>query len=279
MTSRGNIELDRFLPQEIAGYRKIGPDVQHTPDDLYQYIDGGAELFISYGFRDMAGRQYARAEDPDDTITVDIFDMGHSFNAFGVFSQGCETIQTTIGQASQYAGGLLTLWKGRFYISIMGFPGTEQKKEVVFTLAQGIARSIPEEGAYPPVIALLPPQGLVPASIRYFHHHTWQNSHFFISSENILHIDNHTEAVLARYKEEDSTYLVMAILYPEITKARAAHRSFLEKYLPGAGGDIKKRDDGRWTGCRLQEKLLIVVFNAASPEKIDHVFANVGKVK
>jgi hypothetical protein len=161
----------------------------------------------------------------------------------------------------------------------MGFPETQQKKEAVFTLAHGIAGSIPEEGAYPPVIAFLPPQGLVPASIRYFRHHTWQNSHFFISSENILDIDNSTEAALARYKEADVTYFVMVILYPEITKAKAAHRGFLEKYLPGVGGDIKKRDDGRWTGCRLEEKLLIIVFNAASPEKINHVFAEVVKVK
>lgn len=277
MTLPGNIDLERLLPQDIGGYKKIGQDVQHSPDDLYQYIDGGAELFISYDFRSMSGRQYARAEDLDDTITVDIFDMGNSFNAFGVFSQGCETIQPAIGQGSQYIGGVLTLWKGQFYISIMGFPETQKKKEAIITLGQEIARSIPEEGAYPPIISLLPESGLVKASVRYFRHHTWQNSHFFISSENILNIDNSTEAVLARYKEADATYFIMLILYPEMKKAEAAHRSFLENYLSGAGSDVMKLEDGRWTGCRSLGKLLAIVFNAALAEKINQVFTDVGK--
>ena len=103
-------------------------------DNLYDYINGGAELYLSYGFNKVINRTYLRPEQPD--IVVDLFDMGTSQNAYGVFSHSMETVDAAYGQGSQYSEGLLLFWKDRYYVSIMSYPETTESKKALLALGQ-----------------------------------------------------------------------------------------------------------------------------------------------
>lgn len=252
-----------FLPSEIGGWKKAGPPRTYDKTNLYDYIDGGAELYISYNFQKLLAVRY-KGED-DEEIVIDIFDMGNSYNAFGVFSHGREREDGLVGQGSEYGGGLLTFWKDRYYISVMAYPETEKKKELVLELGRKLDKAIPAEGALPPVLALLPAENLVRDSIRYFHHYIWLNSHFFIASENILLIDDETQAVLAKHRSGDKDFHLLVVLYPDAGRAQKAGESFLREYLPDAHDGMAELPDGRWTGCRCEDRLLSIVFNA--PDK------------
>ncbi len=251
------------LPAEAGGWKKAGPPETYDKTNLYDYIDGGAELYISYNFQKLLAVRY-KGED-DEEIVIDIFDMGNSHDAFGVFSHGREREDGFVGQGSEYGGGLLTFWKDRYYVSIMAYPETEKKKELVLDLGKTLAAAIPAEGKLPAVVALLPAENLVRDSIRYFHHYIWLNSHFFIASENILQIDDETQAVLAKYKAGDKTFHLLIAIYPDAQKAKTAGESFLRNYLPDARDGMAELPDGRWTGFRLEDRLLGIVFNA--PDK------------
>ncbi|MCK4890483.1 MAG: hypothetical protein KAS97_11180, partial [Candidatus Aminicenantes bacterium] len=72
------------LPKDISGWKKSSTEGYYTPENLFEYINGNAELFISYGFRDLITFTYKKDESTE--ITVDIFDMGNPANAYGVFS-------------------------------------------------------------------------------------------------------------------------------------------------------------------------------------------------
>ncbi|HLP48515.1 MAG TPA: DUF6599 family protein, partial [Candidatus Kapabacteria bacterium] len=175
-------ELSTVLPTEIDGWKKAGKDTFYNPENLFKYIDGGAELYISYNFQQTLAQKYTL--DEENEITVDIFDMENSFNAFGIFAHSSETPDAAadrIGQGSEYASGLLTFWKDKFYISILAYPETAEKKNIVLKLGRALAAAIPTEGPLPPIISLLPKENLVPASTRYFYHYIWLNSHYFIS--------------------------------------------------------------------------------------------------
>ncbi len=251
------------LPAEAGGWKKAGPPETYDKTNLYDYIDGGAELYISYNFQKLLAVRY-KGED-DEEIVIDIFDMGNSHDAFGVFSHGREREDGFVGQGSEYGGGLLTFWKDRYYVSIMAYPETEKKKEIVLDLGKTLAAAIPGEGKLPAVVALLPAENLVRDSIRYFHHYIWLNSHFFIASENILQIDDETQAVLAKYKAGDKTFHLLIAMYPDAQMAQTAGESFLRNYLPDARDGMAELPDGRWTGFRLEDRLLGIVFNA--PDK------------
>lgn len=254
--------IARYLPDAPEGWTVSGKDKEYGRKNLYEYIDGGAELYLSYDFQKVVNRIYTAQGQPD--ILLDLFDMGSSQNAFGVFSHAREVVDTTFGQGSQYTAGLLMFWKNRFFVSILASPETDGSKEAVFDLAGRIDRMIEDEGPLPEILTLLPKGGLVEESIRYFRHYIWVNFYYYIADENILHIDDKTDAVLAKYGEGEDRALLLLVQYTSSEAARMAHDDFVDAYLPELSGRFAVQiEDGTWTGCRIEETLLIVVFNAS----------------
>jgi len=256
--------LSDLLPGEINGWKKQEDQV-YNKETLYEYINGGAELYISYGFKEVLSRKYSKPNQPD--ILVEIFDMGSSTNAYGIFSHSREEIDTTFGQGSQYTFGLMLFWKDQYLISILASPETEESKQAVFTLAQTIEDAIPDEGQIPEIIKLLPQENLILESIRYFRHYIWLNSHYYIADQNILIIDDNTHAVLAKYLKNGKQSILLLVNYPNGTKAIKAYNNFKQHYLPELiNKNIVKMEDGTWTGCRLDDNLISIVFNAVEKE-------------
>jgi hypothetical protein len=268
-------EFYQKLPDTIAGWKKAAPPILYTPENLFTYIDGGAELFLSYKFQKALSLKYK--DRADNEIGVDIFDMGFSHDAFGVFAHSRETIDSRFGQGCEYAAGLLTFWKDRYYVSILAYPETAGKKEVVFRLGREIAGAIKSEGALPPIIALLPAENLIPETVRYFHHYIWLNSFCFVSNENILNIGNDTPAALGKYRQGGGTFFLLLVRYPDEARARTAFDQFRHKQLQDSPQGLRQAQDGRWTGCQSQGDLFSAVFNAPDAQTVRTTLAKVKK--
>jgi hypothetical protein len=261
-------ELSTLLPDTVRGWQTTAADRIHSPENLFDYIDGGAELYLSYAFERLTSRTYSQAGQPD--VIVDLFDMGSSANAFGVFSHSAETADDTFGQGSESSEGLLVFWKDHYYVSILASPETAEAKEAVTELARYIDHAIPSTGPLPKILSLLPVESLQKRSVRYFHHYMWLNSHYFIADENILHIDDTTEVVLAKYGDREERSILLLVQYESAADARGGYESFLKHYLPDlADKAIIQIEDDTWAGCRLDGRLLTVVL-AAPTEQTAH---------
>jgi hypothetical protein len=269
-------DIAQKLPEAIGGFKNTGAAAPHTPGNLSDYIDGGAELYLSYNFKNAVSQKYKGAA--SDEITVDIFEMGSSFDAFGVFAHSRETADRTIGQGSEYAAGLLTFWKDRYYVSILAYPETPAKKEIVLSLGRTIADAIPRQGALPPVLALLPPSGLAPETVRYFHHYIWLNSFQFVSNDNVLDIGPDTPAALGTYKNGTARLFLLVVQYPTTARADAASTRFRKAILAGAAGDLRETKGpkgSRWTGLQRRGDVVAVVLNAPSADAVRQMFAQI----
>jgi hypothetical protein len=261
-------EWESVLPDHIGGWKAVtGGTKRFDRETLYDYIDGGAELYLSYGFEKLISTSYIREGDTD--IVVDVFDMKTSYNAYGVFTHSREVVESEFGQGSQYTEGLLLFWKGRYYVSILASPETKASKETAFELARIIENRIPTDGPLPGILELLPKDGLVEESVRFFRHYIWLNSHYYIADENILHIDENTDAVLAKYEtgsrapEDPERDILLIVRYPDVASARSAYASFVESYLPELNDrTVVRIEDGTWSGCRLDGEVISVVFNS-----------------
>jgi len=263
---RSLTEFPQHLPARINGWEKSPEITFYTPKNLYEYIDGGAELYISYSFKQLLAMTYRKEGFPE--IVVDIFDMGCAADAFGVFVHGSENVDRSIDRdvESESAAGLLTFWKGQYYISILAYPESAEKKQTVLALGKHIAGLIVRSGEKPALLNRLPAENRVSGSTRYFHHYVWLNSLYYISDSNILLIDENTEVVMAGYT--DQSYVLLAA-YPDKKRAKAAYRNFLAIYLSGTPNPVKKRVDGHWTGCRLTGRMVAAVFNAPSARQVE----------
>lgn len=254
------------VPQKTGNWAISEKDNKFDKQKLYEYIDGGAELYLSFGFKKAYNRTLSAVGQPD--MIVDIFDMGSAKNAFGVFTYSREVIDTTFGQGSQYTTGLLQFWKDRYYVSILASPETEQSKQAIFTMAEKIDLAIGEKGDLPTILKLLPPDSLDQASVRYFFHSAWLNSYYFISNENILNINDDTEVVLAKYRQNDKRQILLIVKYPNQKFAETAQRQFAKQYFATPPAEnIFQLENKKWLGYELIDKHFVAVFDGL--EKAD----------
>lgn len=259
----GDTDLGALLPKEINGWTVAGEDNLYDPETIFDYINGAGEIYRAYNFKSLLARQYSREGQPN--IIADLFDMGSAKDAYGIFTHSLEEEDVSIGQGATYMGGLLSFWKDRFFVSLYAEEETEEAKEALFSLAKEVAVSIKDEGQIPDIISFFPPENLDRTKIRYFHSYIILNYHFFMADENILYLDQETDAALGLYEHNGERSYLLLVRYTGKEKAKAAMDNFLKVYMPDADETaMVKTEDGKWTAARLNGDLLSVIFNARS---------------
>ena len=255
------MEMADFVPA-AAGEWPAEREGEYFPGEaIFTYMNGAGEVYRSYDFRTLFVRTFAKSG--REPITVELFDMGGAADAFGVFSRNRRGADVGVGQGSEYDSGYLLFWRGRYFVAVYAFEEDEETKEVVFELGRAIAEAIGEDGPLPGLLSLLPADGLVPDSERYFHLHTCLNHHYYLSDANLLGLGPETEAAIAEYGPEGGRYRLLLVRYPDAAAAEVSQARLNEEYLrAGGNGEPVKIEDGSWAAARTTGELLALVLDA-----------------
>lgn len=110
------VELLRSAP--AAALTVVEGPKGYAPSTLFEILDGGAPLYLDYGFVAMARVRFGLDDAPGSLVTVDVFDMGTPLGAFGVFrSIRPEAAPDRAWGAEGYRDGrVAAAWKGRIYV-------------------------------------------------------------------------------------------------------------------------------------------------------------------
>jgi hypothetical protein len=255
-----------FMPGQIDGWVLQETRQIETSDDLYDYIDGGAELYLSYGFIRASGYRYVKENQPD--ITAEIFEMKNPADAFGVYSQTRDRDEYDFGQGSYYVSGALFFWKGKYWINIITSETTTESEDCIKKIAKYIDNTITETGELPVVLSFLPKDGLVKGGLLYFHHYIWLNAYYFISTENVLDIDSTVQAVIAKYGPPENRLYLLIVKYPGNSEAENAFKKFSAALFPeGLKEGACKNKYGKWFTAEKHNSYIIAVFNGNSREE------------
>ncbi len=270
----GDTDLGALLPKEINGWSVAGEDKLFDTETIFDYINGAGEIYRAYNFRSLLARQYSREGQPN--IIADLFDMGSAEDAYGIFTHSLEEEDVSIGQGATYMEGLLSFWKDRFFVSLYAEEETAEAKDALFSLAKTVASSIRNKGPIPDIVSLFPPKDLDKTKIRYFHNYIILNYHFFMADENILYLDQETDAALGLYEHNGERSYLLLVRYTGKEKAKAAMDNFLKVYMPDADETaMVKTEDGKWTAARLSGDYLSVIFNARSESQAKEILDSV----
>ncbi len=270
------VDLSVLLPKEIQEWKVEEEDKLFDPETIFDYINGAGEVYRAYNFKSLLARQFARDGQPN--IIADLFDMGSAKDAYGIFTHSLEEGDVGIGQGSAYQGGLLSFWKDRFFVSLYSEEETAEAKEALFFLAKEVASSIKDEGKIPEIVSLFPPENLDRTKIRYFHSYIILNYHFFVADENILYLDQETDAALGLYEHNGERSYLLLVRYSGEEKAVKAFDNFRKIYMPDADRrHMVKTEDGKWSAARVEGDLLSVIFNALTDSQAKELLDKVKK--
>ena len=112
--AHAQVSLDCHL---APGWEAAGPVRQYTADNLYDYKDGAADGYLSYGFARMFTID---CKSGGDTLTIDLSEMNDADAAYGLFTANRDPRLTIapIGMGGQIQPQSATFAKGKYYVEI-----------------------------------------------------------------------------------------------------------------------------------------------------------------
>lgn len=158
-----------LLPASISGWQRQEAPARYTPQTLYNYIDGQAEGFLAYGFRELAAARYAKGG--SGFITVDAYLMGNPLDAFGLYAgeryPGARLVQ--VGMQGYLTPEMLAFWKGSYFVRVSAVQAGKNVEPLLVAFGRTVASKLPAAGASAlQLLRRLPAKGKVPNSERYF---------------------------------------------------------------------------------------------------------------
>jgi len=139
-------ESSLLPPAEVMGdWKPAGPPAVYVPKDLFELINGGADLVIEYGFRKLHHAEYRKASDPKIHLNIDLYDMGSAEGAFGLFSyeRGDRPSNEAVGDEGVSFSASLAFRRGRFYVKIETTDLTGAAIRAARPIALHLASAIP----------------------------------------------------------------------------------------------------------------------------------------
>jgi hypothetical protein len=148
---------------EIKGWTPVSQVSTYGPDNLWEFIDGAAEQFLSYGFQELL---VCDLSDGKVTMTVHIYTMGNPLNAFGIYrserSGDCQLL--AIGaEAVVLPPYQCLMLKGSNYVKVEAFEG-EITQILGSALLKSIADALPGTDGFPDVFGIFPKENRIPHS-------------------------------------------------------------------------------------------------------------------
>ena len=294
------------LPKAIGFWTRSGNARIIDSHSIFDYMNGAGELYLAYGFSHLEVYEYT--SDREEGILAEVYVMHTSNDAFGLLSLdwGGEPVAIPFTQPFQsepsvappvralYGGGLLRICWDTFYARVMAYRETAESKKAVLSLGQAIAagRKRPTE---PELLKTLPitigaEWKLRQDRIGYFRSHLVLNSLYYLSHQNILHLDHSTEAVTAPYENRShdgatKRVQVLFVKYALPDRAGKALADFRKAYLPehqegldrsvtAGQRDFFKIEDG-WLGYALDGAGLAIVFECPNRESAQLIIKHI----
>jgi len=208
-----------MTPATVAGWQARDTGREFAGKGVFEALNGGAEIYLDYGFRRLLVREYQKSRRP--RLTLHLFEMASAPDAFGMFTHEREGIDAAVGEGGDYAGGLLRFWKGRHFVSILAPTETPEVKAVILALGRHVAAQIPAAGRRPPLLARLPVAGRRVGSERYLHTHAALMHHLRLGSVNVLGLDRRTAVAMGSYGK-DNPLRALVVRYPNAKRAELA---------------------------------------------------------
>ena len=149
-SAHAQVALDcHFAP----GWEASGPIRQFTAENLYDYKDGAADGYLSYGFARMSTID---CKSGADTLTIDVSEMNDADAAYGLFTANRDPKLpiAPIGMGGQIQPQSASFAKGKYYVEIVEVADNAEADHtaVMQALAAGIEKRL--EGRVTPPEAL-----------------------------------------------------------------------------------------------------------------------------
>lgn len=164
-----NLSSANFLPKKISSLamERSSKIRTFTGELLYEYIDGGAEIFHLYNFIEVATADYKYNETE---IVVDIYRFDNAIDAYGLFTMLRPDNPEVVHFGVEGFASVLSLdfVKGSFLVRLIGYDESAEIALALRNLAKEFNELIPGTTRRPEIFSLFPLNNKIGASDKYY---------------------------------------------------------------------------------------------------------------
>lgn len=250
---------------------KAGATKSFYKHDLYGHIDGGAELFLEFGFEKLLVQRYQK-----DTLEIDleIYEMTEPEAALGIYLMKCgrETPLAEIPARHTVNPFQLTVVKSNYFIQVNSFSGRKDLVPAMQSLVNQVLARIPDSEEIK-LFSYLPDSNLIGGSELLIRGQYALQPLYTLGEGDILKLDGKIYGVVGSYRIDSlESYTLMVIPYPDEETAMGVFENLeqnLDPYLEiidyDLTGFIFKDYQNRFGDVHLRNNILQIRFNL--PEK------------
>jgi hypothetical protein len=211
---------------EIPGWKLQEDNRVYNSNDLWELIDGAADIFLSYGFIDLHIAEYINK---DQIIRVELYRHSSTDNTYGIYSaeRMPDYPQVKIGSQGYKSQGVLNFLAGNYYVKIMSAGQKEAEESIIAQVAVKVDKILAQTPGLPEVLHLFPEEGKENLSDAYI-------------AQNFLGYSFFNSAFTTRYKNETEFQLFIIRARPEEIQ------HMLDEYMKVLKENKSQKKDNLW---------------------------------
>jgi hypothetical protein len=153
------IEAKDLKFPELTGWKQSGEIQTFSSKNLFEYIDGAADLYLSYDFQELQVAEYQNEKKA--SVTIEVYRHKTPIYAFGIYSQErlSDANFLDIGAQGYSETDILNFVSGNYYVKMSSFKTGPEDQEVLPTFAKKVVENLGEKGSLPSILSAFPKEG------------------------------------------------------------------------------------------------------------------------
>jgi hypothetical protein len=147
-----------FAFPAMEGWTLAGPPQVFSPDNVYDYINGGSDLYLKYEFVELTVVEYRKDAM---SVSAEVYRHRDADHAFGIYSQ--ERVPSaeflTLGAQGYYENAVCNFIQGGYYIKLSSEHTGAGDRQILLSFARRISDSLPGPSALPEILSAFPAEG------------------------------------------------------------------------------------------------------------------------
>jgi hypothetical protein len=219
---------DIKLP-DLKGFKKTTDYPVYLPGNLWDYINGAADIYLAYNFIDLHVAEYKKGKN---VIRIEVYKHADQTMAFGIYSTERSPsfrFQNLGSQGYITSDGAINFFKAGYYVKIRTYSKNESTLKSAESLAHIVADLIPGKSEMPSALSLFPESG------KKINEETYIN-------ESVLGHKFLSNAYKANYEAGNDVFSIFIL---ENKTPEESHK-IIEAYLTATGTEAADNEDSRY---------------------------------
>ncbi len=205
-------KIHTFLPapQQIAPWQKDGTLQIYRGKQLQKYLDGGADIYLEYGFQSVGVQTYKKG---DQALQIEIYQMQSPLAALGIFSfRRHYPADSTVAFPNESSKYDFLFAKGAYFVAVTNMDGSSETAGELKKIALFILKKIPGAPLAQSPFAVLPSSGLVADSPMLINGPLTMRVRWPLGRIHCFHFERGTRAVTGRYQSGQLHFSLFVVL-------------------------------------------------------------------